>query len=434
VTSSALRLRAALLVPLYAGLLAGCSTIFAVDDQEKLVAKLAVIGGNVGPADHAAKGPFVVGLLAKGPSGYRLVDHFVTEKPGSWLVAVEPGTYWVVAFEDVQRDGRYNDEPALKLDESKPITLASGEKKLGLDVKVPLAGRFTITGFSPSELEARGQKEQQTVSVMALSVSGEVAPLSDPKFAPEIGAAGLWRTYDFLLQVRPGIYFLEPYDPKKIPVIFVHGAGGNPREFTYLIDSLDHSRYQAWVAYYPSGASLDALGRWMSQLYVRMRSTYGFERAAVVAHSMGGLVARYFLLYDHELSADDTIRTFVTISSPLGGMAAAAKGIDRSPVVLKAWYGLAPGGTFLDGLFYSDAPSDKIRRRLPASMQYHLLFSYRGGGSSGSSDGTVLVSSELRDEAQQEATSIRGFDEDHTSVLRSKAVATRLNEILAEMK
>lgn len=415
-------------------LLSGCSTILAVGEQQERLAQLAVVSGNVSTLDHEACGPLVVGLIGRGPNGYRLVDHFVTEKPGPWIIGVEPGTYWVVAFEDVKRDGRYDNEPAQRLREDQPITVGPGQKLTDVDITVPLDGRFTITGFSPSELEARGQGEQPVVSIMALSVAGDVVALSDPRFAPEVGSAGLWKTYDFLVRVRPGIYFLEPYDPKRIPVLFVHGAGGSPREFEYLINSLDRSRYQAWVAYYPSGAGLDAIGGWMTQLFVRLRSQYGFERAAVIAHSMGGLVSRYFLLDYDAKTDDDVIRTYVTISSPLGGMEQAGKGIERSPVVLKAWYGLAPGGTFLDGLFYGDLPTRHVRRKLPESIEYHLLFGFRGGSGDGSGDGIVTMASELRSEAQEEARSIRGFDEDHTSILRSPAVAARIGQILAEMK
>jgi hypothetical protein len=46
----------------------------------------------------------------------------------------------------------------------------------------------------------------------------------------------------------------------------------------------------------------------------------------------------------------------------------------------------------------------------------------------------VAVSSELRPEAQDEARSLRGFDEDHTSILRSAEVAAYLNGILAALR
>ena len=45
----------------------------------------------------------------------------------------------------------------------------------------------------------------------------------------------------------------------------------------------------------------------------------------------------------------------------------------------------------------------------------------------------MQLTSQLRAEAQEEALSLRGYDEDHTSILRSPAVAARLNQILAEL-
>ena len=43
----------------------------------------------------------------------------------------------------------------------------------------------------------------------------------------------------------------------------------------------------------------------------------------------------------------------------------------------------------------------------------------------------MLVASELRPEAQQEALSLRGYDADHNGILSSPAVAGHVNEILA---
>src|SRR5260221_850492 len=131
----------------------------------------------------------------------------------------------------------------------------------------------------------------------------------------------MWKFYDFLLETKPGIYFLEPYDPKKIPVLFVHGIGGTPRDFRSLIAALDHDHFQPWVFYYPSGARLDAISALLVQLFVRAPHETNVTRAPVAAPRIGGLVAREFVLQDHERNATDVVRTFVTISSPLGGMA-----------------------------------------------------------------------------------------------------------------
>jgi hypothetical protein len=145
---------------------------------------------------------------------------------------------------------------------------------------------------------------------------------------------------------------------------------------------------------------------------------------------MGGLVARGFVLRHHESSVKDPIRALVTISSPLGGMESAGEGIQKSPIIVRSWYGLAPGGEYLDGLFWQDPPQRTKRRRLPDSIAYHLLFGFKGGAT----DGVVAVASELRPEAQEEARSMRGYDEDHMSILQSPAVVARVNQILGELR
>ncbi|HEY2774167.1 MAG TPA: alpha/beta fold hydrolase [Candidatus Binatia bacterium] len=410
---------------------AGCSTILAVNEQSEKLDANATIGGTVSTAGYEATGPLIVGVVAAGTQGLHLVDYFVAEKPGAWMIHLAPGTYWVAAFEDRDRNGRYNDEPGLPVNDKHPITVAAGERRTDIDVAIPRDGRLRINDFSMADLHARGADQQQTISLYALSVAGRVVPLDDPRFDQKVASSGMWKPYDFLIRTEPGIYFLEPYDPARIPVLFVHGIGGTPADFRALVGALDHRRFQAWVAYYPSGARLDGLGEWLSQLFVRLRTSLRFDKAVVVAHSMGGLVARSFVLDDFERSGTKCVRTFVTISSPLGGMESAGKGVENSPVVIRSWHGLAPKSEFLDGLFYKDVPTNRVRRTLPAHMAYHMIFGYHGGDSS---DGVVALSSQLRLEAQQEARSIRGYDETHTGILESPAVANRLAEILGQIQ
>lgn len=409
----------------------GCSTILAVRGQQERADQNAVVSGTV-TVQHEPRGPLIVGLLARSESGEPyLVDHFVAEKPGPFIFAVEPGTYWLGAFEDVDGDGHYDDEPALRPDPNRPIELAPGQHLEDIALRIPLEGRFARGSFSLDDLQARDAADQNRVSVFALSVAGKVTSLDDPRFSRAVAKKGMWKFYDFLLDTQPGIYFLQEYDPKRIPVLYVHGIAGTPLDFAPLIDGLDHEHFQPWVFYYPSGASLDGIATLLTQLFVRIRLEYGFDRVAVVAHSMGGLVTRGFLLEDYATNGADVVRAYVTISSPFGGMPSAGKGVEASPIVVRSWYGLAPGSEYLDGLFYEDPPENTERRRLPESMSYHLQFGFRGPGPD---DGVVALSSQLRPEAQEEARTERGFDETHTSILQSAAVAERLNEILAAMR
>ena len=404
----------------------GCSTIFAVKGQQRLADTNCMISGTV-TTERPARGPLIVGLFTRGGDDYVLVDYFTASKPGSWLFGVQPGTYWVAAFEDVNADGVYQDEPFYRPDPAHPLVLAPGQQVTGMKIVIPFAGRALKTGRFPlAGMMARGEEEQKAKSLYALSKLGEIASLDDPRFSEETAEAGMWQFYDFLIAGRAGIYFLEPYDPKRIPVLFVHGINGTPQNFRTLIAQLDRKRFQPWVVYYPTGGRLDAVVGWLDELFTRLEVSLKFQRAVVVAHSMGGLVARGFVLRHHQTSAKDPIRMLVTISSPLGGMVSAGKGVEKSPVVVRSWYGLAPGSTYLDGLFYEDPEKRMHRRRLPDQVAYHMLFGFKGD----SGDGVVQLVSQLRPEAQEEALSVRGYDETHAGILASPAVAAHLNDIL----
>jgi pimeloyl-ACP methyl ester carboxylesterase len=428
-----MRARLALLA-LVAIAAAGCSTIFAVKDQQRRADALCLVSGTVA-AEGGARGPLVVALFTRDAEDYRLVDYFVTAKPGPWVFGVQAGTYWVAAFEDVNGDGAYQDEPFYRPDPAWPLVLTAGQRVTDLAIVVPRAGRALQQGrFTLATMMARSTEEQRQRSIFSVSAAGTVTRLDDPRFDPALGQEGMWKFFDFLIAGRAGIFFLEPYDPKRIPVLFVHGIGGTPRDFTALIGALDRKRFQPWVLAYPSGGRLDVIVTWVDELFTRLELELGVDKAVVVAHSMGGLVSRGFVLRHHETSRRDPIRMFVTISSPLGGMASAGDGVETSPIVVRSWYGLAPGSGYLDGLFYADPGKRKQRRRLPDGVAYHMLFGFKGGGRGGASDGTVMVASQLRPEAQEEALTLRGYDETHVGILSSPAVAAHVNEILAELQ
>ena len=223
---------------------------------------------------------------------------------------------------------------------------------------------------------------------MPASRIGEVVTLDDARFSNEAAQIGLWRPAEFLVDIGAGIYFLEPYDPARTPVLFVHGAVGHPANFNVLVTRLDRSRYQAWFAYYPTAVRLEkagaALGRWLQALEVE----YDFQRLGVVAHSMGGLVARSYLAGDPDgLGATIDSLTFVSIATPWQGHSAAALGVSRAPVVAPSWFDMAPDSPFLNWVL--DTP-------LPRYAQYDLYFAFGGSRRSRiANDGVVTVASQL---------------------------------------
>jgi pimeloyl-ACP methyl ester carboxylesterase len=248
--------------------------------------------------------------------------------------------------------------------------------------------------------------------------------MDDPRFSEASARLGLWQPVDFLVDVGAGIYLLEPNDPQRTPVLFVHGALGHPGNFRELVARLDRTRFQAWLAFYPSAVRLEvagaALGRWLQALEVE----YGFPRLGLVAHSMGGLVTRAYLNGDpYGLGGKLDRLTFVSIATPWRGHSAAALGVAHAPVVAPAWFDLSPDSPFLTTL---------LERPLPRYAAYDLYFAYGGSRRSRiANDGVVTVASQLAPPAQNAARRVIGYDAEHAAVLNDPAVADELHRSLA---
>lgn len=101
-----------------------------------------------------------------------------------------------------------------------------------------------------------------------------------------------------------GIYFVTPYDPDKIPVLFVHGLVSSPDAFKNVINELVpepwfRENYQIWLYNYPTGNPW-IYSSMMFREKLREATAYArskgpdtnLNRMVVVAHSMGGLVTR----------------------------------------------------------------------------------------------------------------------------------------------
>jgi pimeloyl-ACP methyl ester carboxylesterase len=105
-------------------------------------------------------------------------------------------------------------------------------------------------------------------------------------------------------QDETGLYFGQPYDPERIPVVFVHGVNSSPATFKEMVNELAgqewfRKKYQVWYFNYPTGnpwiVTSAAFRGFMSQAktYANAHGDHGnIDRTIIVAHSMGGLVTR----------------------------------------------------------------------------------------------------------------------------------------------
>jgi pimeloyl-ACP methyl ester carboxylesterase len=410
-----------------------------VKEQQARMAAYCPIEGEVA-AERRSQAPLVVLLLrqeggeAARRESWALSDHFVLEGAGRWQFRASAGNYRLAAFQDLNGDLKYQPgEPFLRADPGPLLDCRTGEPHRGIALRIPAAGTPSVVEtMDVARLQARGVEEQLQRSLGELTAVGELAALSDARFAESVAEDGLWRPFDFLIKAGAGVYFLEPYDPAKLPVLFVHGINGTPANFRTLIARLDREHFQPWVYYYPSGAALDAVADHLTQTMRKLQVAHGFTRFAVVAHSMGGLVTRGFLLRYAESGGRAAVPLYVTISTPWGGHKAAELGVKTAPAVVRVWVDMAPGSEYQRSLFYKDPGTQRTPRTLPRSIPHHLLFTYNQGSVSlgEANDGTVTVASQLRREAQRDATRLYGFNETHMGVLESEEVSGLLNDLL----
>lgn len=426
-TRTYLLLLAILLVP-------GCTLIRAREDQER-VAALGRIQGTV-RMEPETRAPLIVALLptttadATRPEDIEIVDHFVRDGAGSYAFSVVPGDYLLGAFADLNRDGNLDPDEPVDAAIGRAVDVEAGGT-VSVDLVIPKGERpERIAGpVDVRAVQARSLRGQAWRSVGQLLVKGEVVDVNEPRFGPATGRLGLWQPLDAVIQVGGGIYFTEPYNPDRVPVLFVHGIGGFPQEFESLMATLDHDRFQAWFYLYPSGLGLEGLGQWGSEAMSELQLRYGFPEFAIVAHSMGGLVSRSLLLSHFSSDNEGEVPLFVTISTPWAGHSGAELGVDHSPVILDSWRDLDPRSDFLRNLFWLDE-ARTTRRELPEETEVHLLWSY--GGPKDNTDGSVSIASQQRSEAQEASVSVTGYDENHDSILESEAVQKKLGELLQE--
>ena len=244
-----------------------------------------------------------------------------------------------------------------------------------------------------------------------------VTRLDAPGFMGSFGRMGLWQPLSFVKERRGGVYLLGPYDPAKVPVLFIHGAGGTPQDWRYFIEHLDRTKYQPWVYYYPTGLPIDISAAWLNDFVEALHARYGFSRLIVTGHSMGGLVAHRFIA----LNSRDYVKALVTFATPWGGVPIARLGTSLGPYAIPSWRDLVPDSTFLRTV---QAGS------LPPAVKHHLFFGYRERGDSFDSDGVISVASQL--EARIEAgAQVHGFKTDHSGILDDAAVFSRFAGVLA---
>ncbi|VGO12869.1 hypothetical protein PDESU_01423 [Pontiella desulfatans] len=386
-------------------LLNGC-TLLKLKQDLNMLEQQRTIGGTV-VCDHPVTDSVVVVLWAldeSGTSGY-----WLSRCGMEFSFMRDSGRYYLMAYADANEDGRYQEtEYAGIFGNGKAIDLSADSTTDGLELRLLPPGQAKI----PSHVKQTPREEVDAKFALRNSQLGELTTMDNPLFTDANGSLGLWTPVRFIEQFGIKVYFLEPYAPEKIPVLFIHGSSGHPGIWKPVVENLDPEKYQPWLAFYPSGMRLDTLGKGYAGFIDELRLKHGFGQIHVVGHSMGGLVARSMVQHYARLSNRARIPMFVTFATPWEGHSGARAGVRYAPDVVPCWYDMVPGSAFLRNL--EEQP-------LPAETGHHLFFAYRGKATLAmkhvNNDGVVTLRSQLSSRIQAGATRVVGIDADHVEIL-----------------
>lgn len=340
-----------------------------------------------------------------------------------YVFTVKPDTnYLLFAYEDRNANKAYEPGEPVDLQEVKTniISLKGTDKGFRIKLKLLTNNKKSLNIDSVNHALIRSRP------VAPILHYGEIININDVKFSRTFGEKGLWAPMDFINEVGIGVYFLESYKPNKIPILFVTGAGGYPQSWQRLLNKLDRSRYQPWFYYYASGDRLERSENILNEIITTLHNKYKFHSMYVTAHSMGGLVARGFIMKNVYQDNNDYIKAFVSISTPWSGHEDAAKGVRRLPVSVPSWRDMQTNSQYIQKIF---------RNSIADKTDYYLFASYKGDKKRYSeyNDGVVSVASQLRLDAQDDAKKVIALEEDHVDILSSNDMISRYNRILNSM-
>jgi pimeloyl-ACP methyl ester carboxylesterase len=373
-----------------------------------------VLVGRISSA-FPGNGPIIVAACAMHQGKREVVHYTVLHDSGEYELMVAKGNYYIFAYWDKNSNLVYDaGEPAGQYGDPNMVSTPAGGVMGGLNISIPESAQKIEV---PSGFEIAADKPRKLYSRLA----GTIIDLEDELFSEENGNKGYWEGLSFFKEIGGNIYFLEEYDPQKIPILFIHGATGTPNVWKYFVDNIDRTRFQPWLFYYPSGARIQGMSYLLLWKLQNLKIKYNFEQLYITAHSMGGLVARSFLM-DH--GADfPHVKLFVSLATPWGGSGMAEYGVRQSPAVVPCWIDMQPQSPFIRSLY---------RTKMPETVSFYMFYGHRGSRNPfrSNNDRSIAFSSLLDRRAQSEAKMNYAFNEDHTSIIYSKEVLEQYNMIL----
>ena len=162
-------------------------------------------------------------------------------------------------------------------------------------------------GAAKATLELYSPFETTSIQVGSRSVPLEAdftAPLAYGLDDPRIWSAGPRRFLGIEKPVTPGLTLVQPYEPGRIPVVFVHGTASSPVWWAEMFNTLRadpilRTRFQFWFFQYNSNipvvASALSLRQSLSEMLGKLDpegKDAALREMVVIGHSQGGLLTK----------------------------------------------------------------------------------------------------------------------------------------------
>lgn len=177
-----------------------------------------------------------------------------------------------------------------------PVTVVA--EPLDLEAKDLLSTPFVIRFYDPY------QYETATVEGQEYQLSGNFSVpyglwLSDNQFAKKGFQKVLNMGHG---SAMPHLFMLEPYDPEKKVIVFIHGLASSPEAWVKLTnnimgDNVLRKNYQVWQVFYSTNMPI-----WESRYQIHALLKQAFQQidqdsvsannAVLIGHSMGGIISR----------------------------------------------------------------------------------------------------------------------------------------------
>src|SRR5215471_15568859 len=272
---------------------------------------------------NAACGELTV--LLRNSEGGRLWNHplTLTANNTTYHLRLEPASYAVWAsnyFNTFELEQQVKE----KLIKKENIQQGVGGALVGVRILNPpekFAPRRGITAAVTATLDFRGKDAtlalRRPAKQPTASVEGKVRPLAANFSAPIsyykppsnlalMGLVGGFEARNYPAKI--GLYFLQPYDTERIPLVFVHGLFSTPWTWVQTINGLQadpevRKHYQFWVFAYPTGYPILYSALRLRQELARADQAYPNHKPyVVVGHSMGGM-----LTHDQVVSVNEAM-------------------------------------------------------------------------------------------------------------------------------